>query len=237
MAGKPASGKSDLAKVVERQMRYWELARAQHHEPRPIAPARQVEEFVSVSRMVGAGGGALAEELGQRLGWPVFDREILQEMAGDDHVRTRLYEYLDERDLGWIEDTLRWLMGGEFRREEYFPRLSETVLALARQGHAVFLGRGADLMLPRERGLRVYLVAAPEARAQRFSKRMDISVALAMAEIERIQHERSDFLRRHFGKRVTELTRHDIVINTDRFPITETVELVCQALRTRGVVK
>ncbi|MGD8453772.1 MAG: cytidylate kinase-like family protein [Phycisphaerae bacterium] len=237
MAGKPSSGRTDVAKAVERQMRYWELARSQQHEPRAATADHEVQDFVSISRMVGAGGGALTEKLSQRLSWPVFDREILQAMAGDDRVRARLYEDLDERDLGWIESTLRWLMGGEFRREEYFPRLSETVLALARQGNAVFLGRGADMMLPRERGLRVYLVAPPEVRARRFAERTGVSTALAMAEVERIQQERTDFLRHHFGKRAGELTRHDVVVNTDRFPIAETMELVCQALRARGILK
>lgn len=236
MAGRPAGGRSDLAKLVEKQMRNWELSRSQRHEPQPSEPARQVEDFVTVSRMVGAGGRQTATQLGERLGWPVFDREILQTMAGDDQVRTRLYEWLDERDLGWIEDTLGWLLGGEFRKDEYFHRLSETVLAIARQGRAIFLGRGADLMLPRRRGLRVHLVASRKACVHRLAQRNNISDALANAEVDRIGRDRTDFTRSHFGRAAAEPTRYDLVLNTDRFTIPEVVELICHALRGRGVI-
>jgi hypothetical protein len=87
----PAGQHPDLGKLVERQMRNWELSRAQRPVPQPAAPPRQVEDFVTISRLVEAGGQEVAHELGQRLGWPVFDREILQAMAHDDAVRARLY--------------------------------------------------------------------------------------------------------------------------------------------------
>ena len=178
----------------------------------------------------------MATALGKRLNWPVFDKEILQAMGRDDRVRARLYEYLDERDLGWIEDSLRWLMEGEFRKDDYFRRLSETILAIARQGRAIFLGRGADLLLPRNRGLRVHLAAPPEHCARNLAKRDNTSEALARAEVERIQRERTDFLRRHFGRAAHEPCRHDMVLNMDRFAVAEVVELICQALRSRGVM-
>lgn len=236
MAGRPSGGRSDLAKIVEKQMRNWELSRSQQHKPKPTEPAREVEDFVTISRMVGAGGRQTAMQLGERLDWPVFDREILQTMAGDDQVRTRLYEWLDERDLGWIEDTLRWLLEGEFRKDDYFRRLSETVLAIARQGRAIFLGRGADLLLPRERGLRVHLVASREVCVHRLAQRNNISDALASAEVDRIHRERTDFVRGQFGTAAAEITRHDLMLNTERFSTPEVVELICHALRVRGVI-
>ena len=236
MAGRPSGGRGDLAKIVEKQMRNWELSRSQRHEPKPTESAREVEDFVTISRMVGAGGRQTAMQLGERLDWPVFDREILQTMAGDDQVRTRLYEWLDERDLGWIEDTLRWLLEGEFRKDDYFRRLSETVLAIARQGRAIFLGRGADLLLPRERGLRVHLVASREVCVHRLAQRNKISDALASAEVDRIQRERTDFVRGQFGTTAAEITRHDLMLNTERFTTPEVVELICHSLRVRGVI-
>ena len=236
MAGRPAGRGSEVAKLVERQMRNWELSRAQRPEPEESdEPA--VEEFVAISRMVGAGGHQVALALGEELGWPVFDREILQMMAGDDHVRRRLYEDLDERDLGWIEDSLRWLVEGRFRKDDYFHRLSETILAIARQGRSVFLGRGADLVLPPDRGLRVHLISPHDQCTRNLARRLGISETEARAEVERIQHERTDFLQSHFGRASVALTRHDLILNTGRFKVAEAVSLICHALRERGVIK
>jgi hypothetical protein len=236
MSTRPSSPKSDVAKLVERQMRNWELSRAQRVERRSTEPLEQVQDFVTISRMVGAGGHTIGTALADRLHWAFFDKEILQGMAGDNQVRARLYEFLDERDRGWLEDTLRWLVQGEFRRDDYFHRLSETILALARQGRAIFLGRGADLILPRERGLRAYLVAGLDHCARVLARRNNISHALARAEVERIQHERNEFVRRRFGKAAAHAARYDIILNTERLTTAEAVELLCHALRGRGVI-
>ena len=140
-----------IARLVERQMRNQELAREQRFEVEKVSQS-PVEEFVCISRQVGTDGPGLAQDLGRRLGWPVFDREILDEMAGDDAVRRQVYESMDQRDLSWWEESLRALMQSEFVRNDYFQKLSETLLSLARQGDCVFRGRGADLLLPASGG-------------------------------------------------------------------------------------
>jgi cytidylate kinase len=235
MHPKPPGTTSDISKVVERQMRNWELARAQHLESETEARRPEVLDFITISRTAGSGGREVATLLGERLNWPVFDYEILRAMAGDDQVRAQLYEKLDERDVSWLEGTLRALIRGEFRKEDYFHRLTETILALARRGHSIFLGRGADLILPRERGLRIRITASPERRAERFALRNKISGALARAEVERMDRERTEFRRHHFGPHANEATCHDLIINLDRIRAEDAVELILVAFRIRGI--
>ena len=182
MPSNPSGARSEVAKIVEKQMRNWELSRAQRVPPQPYAPPCDVCDFVCISRAVGSGGSQVATLLGEQLGWPMFDREILQVMARDDKVRTRLFEHLDERDVGWLEDAVRWLIRGASRPEDYFHRLTETILALARQGRAVFLGRGADLILPRDRGLRVRIIASIGRRAESLAARKNTTATEALSE-------------------------------------------------------
>lgn len=232
----PASHRHDIAKLVEKQMRNWELSRAQRPEQhRDAGP--QVADFVTISRMVGAGGHRIATELAARTQWPLFDREILHVMSGDDTLRNKVYAELDERDRNWIEETFRWVVQGEFRKDDYFHRLTETVLAIARQGHAIFLGRGADLMLPRERGLRVQLNASPEDCATNLALREGLDETKARAEVDRIQHERTEFVRRYFGKRATDALRHDLIINTSQFTPPQSADLIVSAMRVRGLIR
>jgi cytidylate kinase len=218
MAARDIRPRLSLAQLIERQVRNWELSRAQLPRQQEPAPEREVEDFVTISRMFGAGGLTLAAELGNRLGWPVFDKELLQSMACDDQIHTRLYEALDERDVGWIENTLRWLIREGVDKSQYFHQLGQTILALARQGHAIFVGRGA------------------EHCAQTLTERDNIGTALALAEVERIERERKDFLRTYFGKAVSSPTRYDLVLNTCCFTIDQAAELVQQALRLRGMI-
>jgi len=236
MPGTAPSGKSDVARIVERQMRNWELARAQRLEPEPGLHPPEVVDFVTLSRAVASGGTEVATLLGERLGWPVFDKEILRAMAGDDQVRAKIYEALDERDVSWLEATLRVLIRGEFHKDDYFHRLTETILALARRGPAIFLGRAADLILPRDRGLRVRIIGSLERRAERFAVQNNITTSLALAEIERLDRERADFRRSHFGPHANDVTCYDLMLNLDRLRIEEAVDLILLALRMRRIV-
>jgi cytidylate kinase len=213
-------------------MRNWELARSQQ-PANPIPKVEGVYDFVTFSRRAGCGGSDVAALLGQRLGWPVFDRELLHAMAGDDAIRRRLYESMDERDLNWLEEVLRSFMSSEFPRNDYFHRLTSTVLAVARKDHAIFLGRATDLILPRASGLRVRVTAPIEYCAQRWATRRRIPLEHARAEIQRTEVERAQFVENHFDTEARDESRYDLTINAQGFTIEEAVEVILSALRLR----
>lgn len=228
-SGKPLHGPA--AKLVERQMRNWELARAQRPtEPTPVQ--KEVEDFIAISRAVGAGGLDVATRLGETLKWPVFDREILDLMAGDNELRRRIYASMDERDMGWCEETLQVLLRPEFVKNDYFHRLTKTVLMLARQGHAVFLGRGVDLILPRSVGFRVRLVAPHETCVANYAQRHSLSQEEAETEITRVEQERAEFIQHHFQADAADQARYDLVINMDQLSAEQAVDVI---LTARGV--
>ena len=228
MSNRMLSTQPDLARLVERQMRNWELARAQRLAkvgPQPAA----VEEFVCVPRQIGTDGEKVATLLGEWLGGPVFGREILEAMAGDDEVRRQIYASMDQRDLGWWEEALRSLMQTEFVRNDYFKRLSETVYSLARQGSCVFLGRGADLLLPDDLGFRVRLVAPESYRIDTLAAGGVLTRKEARQTMERVQQQRDRFFVRHFGLPADAPDRFDMTINVSRVPHEEAAKLILQA--------
>jgi len=219
-----------IAKLVEKQMRNWEIARSQG----PVVDTRrpEVADFIAVSRAVGAGGAAgarIAGLLGETLGWPVFNKEILQAMAEDDFTRERLYHSLDERDIGWLEESLRSLMEGTFKKNDYFNKLTSTVLALARQGPAVFRGRAVDLILPRGRGFRVRLIASRESCVRSYAEHHSLDPEAAREELDRIEEERAEFVRRQFKIEACSPDRHELTLNLDSFSPDQAVELILRA--------
>jgi cytidylate kinase len=233
MAIKLTSADPALSRLVEKQMRNWELARSQRIST-PTPKQAEVEDFLCISRMVGVDDRQVAVLVGERLGWPVFDREILEAMAGDDDFRRQIYTSMDQRDLSWWEEALRSLMDRDFVRNDYFHRLCETLLSLARQGNSVFLGRGADLVLPRSRGFRVRLVAPLATRAERYAELTGLAPKQARNEIARIEKDRAEFLQRHFGIGIDDPLRYDITINLERFSHQQAVDLILQAREMLG---
>ena len=120
-------------------------------------------------------------------------------------------------------------MEGDFVRNDYYRRLCQTLLSLASQANSVFLGRGADLILPAERGFRVRLVAPEEDRLRSFAARQGLSHDKAAAEMQRIEKERYRFFHRHFGVDPDDPMRYDITINLARFSLDEAVDLIFRA--------
>ena len=229
-----SSRDTSVAKVLERQMRNWELARAQRRTV-PQVQRPEVEEFIAVSRGVATGGGEVAAHVGEQLGWPIFDKEILDLMAGDDTLRRQLYTSMDERDLGWCEEALRSLMHHEFVKNDYFRRLTETVLSIARQGHAIFLGRGCDLILPRHIGFRVRLIAPIASCVAQYAHEHDLTKDAATDEIRRIEEDRNTFIRNRYNVDPGDPTRFDLTINMERFSPSEAVELILCARKDLGL--
>lgn len=217
--------------LVDRQMRHWELARRQRQRATVAPPEHPgVEDFICVSRMAGVGDDT-ASLLGRRLGWPVFDKEILAAMAGDDRRTQQIYESLDERDVGWWEELLHPLIREGMARNDYFHNLCRTALTLARQSPGVFVGRGLDQVLPASQGLRVQLVAPVEARVAWYARHHGVEREEARGEIERIEAERSAFLRQHFRLEAVDPLRYDLTLRMDRLPPEHAVELILTARR------
>jgi len=237
MSTKSQLGDRNLSRIVQRSLRNWELGREVRRRQTAAPPPaeRAVADFVAVSRLAGAGGREVAEKLAASLGWPLFDHELLEAMAGDDAVRRRLYESMDEHDLGWCEETVRSLMRNEFPRNDYFHQLCRTILALGRQGSAVFLGRAADLILPRDVGVRIRIVASDDWCARHYAERANTTLEAGRRETARLEAERNEFLRNHFGANATWASRYDLVINRERFNVEQIVELIRDAMRMRGI--
>ena len=238
MADVTGSGMPDLVRKVEQQMGKWHLgqARTRALPKRPATPPQEdVHDFITIANDVGGGGRDVSTLLGERLGWPVFDRDILTSMANEDQLRAHLYQSMDERDISWLEETAQTFLHSDIHKNDYFHRLTETLLGLAHQGSAVFVGRASDLILPKRKGLRVKVIVSAERRLANFATHNDLTPKEASRQIERINRDRAGFIYKHFQIDLNEPTRFDLLINIERFTAAQAVDLIIAAARIRGV--
>lgn len=70
----------DAAHIVERQMLLHETLN-KAAQPRPTAQANLRYRFITISRDRGSLGDAVAQDVAARLGWSVYDREIVDHIA------------------------------------------------------------------------------------------------------------------------------------------------------------
>jgi cytidylate kinase len=232
----------DVEKYVKRQIAVFQANERLENrlENRERRPGRGKEgdlfygPYLIISREKGAGGNAVAQCVGKRLGWQVFDNEIVDEIAQKAHVRRQLIESLDERDQATIQGIIGQLLNPqEIGTAGYLVHLKEIVLALGHHGDVVIVGHAAEFILPSQFGLSVRMVAPIEARIRRIADKARLSLEAARVQVERTDRERVKSVRRHFGHDVTDPLSHDLIINTGAMNVEAAAEVVITALHRK----
>ena len=166
-----------------------------------------------ISRECGSGGSQLAQLVGERLGWNVFDSRIVDEIAHAANVHKRLVESVDEHIHSLWEQNWREFLLDELPDKKYLGHLRQVVMTLGHHGNVVLVGRGAQFLLPHQCGLRVRLVAPLDLRVRDVAEAEGISFEQARAKVKAVDAERSAFVWKTFRKDISSPLNHDVIIN------------------------
>lgn len=109
---------------------------------------------------------------------------------------------------------------------EFVHRLGKIVVLAAQHESMVFVGRGAQFILPREVGLAVRVIAPRKHRVQRIMERRRCSRRDAEKFIDETDTGRSDFVQRYLHRDVADPHLYDLVINLEHMPREVAVELI-----------
>lgn len=224
--------------AAERRMQAWSLA--QEIADRMIRVdkgqqvARPVHEFITISREAGAGAEQIAKLLGGELGWEVLDKELVDRVAERYRLSREMLELVDETESNWAYDTWGpWLDPKIIPHEKYFVHVSRVILAAARRGNVVLVGRGAQFLLPPEQGLRVRVVASEKHRLENLMRRHDMTADMARQLMHDLDRGRADLVEHFFHRDVADPHLYDLVINADHIEPATAVELIVAAYRRR----
>ncbi len=223
---------------VESRMRWDEVLSRAAEEAREDRPAdRSLGPWISVSRQAGSGGGEVAAAVGEALGWSVLDKELVDGLADRLRVDSGVLRLQDETRSNWFEDTLLNLLDSKLvLQSSYVELVGRIVLLAAYRGSVVVVGRGANLMLLRQGGLRVRIVAPRAWRIDHLAAREGLGAGDAAARVDELDRARSEFIRRHFRREPDDPDGYDLVVDAATFGIGGAAELVGAAARRLGLV-
>lgn len=198
---------------------------------RPETSRGEVAAFVALSREAGACGSSVAEVLGRKLGWDVLDKDVLDQLADRYQLSRPVLEAVDETTISWAYNIFgTWLDREIISHQKYLTRLTRIFLTAAKRGHAVFVGRGAQFLLPREKGFAVRLVASEAFRIRRLMERHELGASKARQFMNQLDRGRREFVRHFFHQDVDDPHIYDLTINVERFGIEATADLIVRAM-------
>ena len=225
-----------IVAAAERQMHAWAMIeerqdRADRREAEDQTTRRALR-FVTISREVGAGGDEIGTCVGQRLGWEVFDKNLLDRIADRFHLPRRMLDLVDETHSNWVYDVLgTWMDHKLVPHEKYVACLTRVVLAAARRGHIVFVGRGAQFLLSRQEVLAVRIISSPKCRVRKIVEELGINEADARRHIAEVDEGRRQFVEQFFHHDLTDPHLYDLVINVERCGKAAAVEQILTAVK------
>jgi cytidylate kinase len=182
--------------------------------------------IVTLEREFGSGAGAIAAELARRLGWKLWDQQLTSEIAQraqvaesavvlcDERVDSRLYRLAKAFWRGSYERSIPLADSLAFDTDRMMVMVGEIMRAIATEGNAVIVGRGAPFFL-RERGdtFRVFTYAPHDEKIRRLLA-MGKSRDEAEDLVGNVDKERSAYIKHYFNAEWPTRALYHLMINT-----------------------
>jgi cytidylate kinase len=209
------------------------LLRRRSDRNEPAGPVVPVARFrnICISREAGAGGGTIARMVGTRLGWKVYDHELLEAIAHRMEVPADEVRGIDELAPSVVQDWILPLREEYYAPQEaYLDHLAKLVVAIGRAGESIIVGRGANFLLPREETLSVRIIAPLKTRAARLAERMHVSVRTARRAARDLDRRRTQFDRTMHRADSTDPHNYDLVLDSNSLGLTIATEIIVRTI-------
>jgi cytidylate kinase len=199
--------------------------------------------MLTISHQYGSGGSQIARDLGERLQWSVWDKEIVRKMATDYQLAETDVEAKDERVASFMEKLVGVLgMGGFSTAYSMLPprglddaRLQDMtrtiVQDIAQQGRAIIVGRGGNhILAKRPRTLHVFIFAPLEARVERVIQMEKLARSEAERRVAGMDRLRTDYVRTFYHADWREPTHYNLTVDSAVWGDGATADLILSAL-------
>lgn len=217
--GTYARKRPSSAELVGHYVRGWER-RKMAQQKAADAAAIELAPCIAFSRKIGVGALEIADLVARQLDYKVADRELVEKIASQANTSKTAISFFDERFPGYASRTFKYLFGEKsFIDSDYSRHLFSAINAIAALEPTIFVGRGAHLVLPRERVLAVRFICSDAFRVGRIADIMKIDKSEAKKQLSAIDKEQAAFFKKVFGKKAADANEFDMVINMDHFTV------------------
>jgi CMP/dCMP kinase len=203
--------------------------------------------IITVSREYASGGSEVAERIARALGWTLYDNAVVEEVAQRLRMTPAEVSAREERVPSLVERMASAMalgvpevmpMVGDLAAqpsEERMVMMTRRVIEDAvRAGPAVLVGRGAQCMLAaRSDALHVFCYASHEELVRYAVEVMGIPFAEADKKVTETNHQRAEYVKRHFKRDWHDLANYDLCVNTARLGLDGAADLVTRLARER----
>lgn len=192
----------------------------------------------TIGREFGSGGRDVGVALAERLGIKCYDKELLVEAAKESGFCAEIFENHDEKPTSsflysLVMDT--YSFGGYSSapfldmplNHKVFLAQFDTIKKIAEKESCVMVGRCADYALTDNPNcVNIFIHADIEYRAERISKKMDLTVNKARDLIHKTDKQRASYYNYFTSKKWGDSRSYDISLDSGRIGVDGCVDMI-----------
>jgi Cytidylate kinase-like family len=203
-------------------------------EKRAAKPLLPLSLSVAISRETGARGGSIGKRVGRKLGWQVYNQEVMEYIAQDGAVEHDAGADLTPAAAQWAEQ--RWqavVRHCNLNAQPSVAGLAKIILTLGAQGEVILVGRGAGSLLPKESTLNVRIIAPKDDRVAYISQWLRLTPEEAAEQVELRDRRRNAFVATYFHGQTNDPHQFDLILNSSLLGEDLCADLIVQAARAK----
>jgi cytidylate kinase len=180
---------------------------------------------ITIEREYGCGGGAIAAQLAQHLGWNLWDKRLTEEIARLANVETSAVKRCDERMDSRLYRLAKTFWRGSHERSSHLTNqafdtdcmmswMEQIAARIAQEGNSVVVGRGAPFFLRQHPDAFHVFLYAP--RAEKVRRLLQEGSTRSEAEdlVDTVDRERIAFVKHYFNADWPTRSLYHVMINT-----------------------
>ena len=194
--------------------------------------------IISVSREFGSGGHEIAEILAKRFDIPIYDSNLLEEIANSKNLDVDTMEKYDEKPKNVLLS--RRVRGYSNSLSEVLAQMQfDYIRELANKGESfVIVGRCAETVLKNHEALvSIFVLADKESKIARVSEHNEISRSEAEAMISMQNKKRKMYHNRYCEDKWGDSRNYDVSINSARLGVERTANVLESYIKERVLLR
>lgn len=203
-----------------------------------------MSKIITIGRQYGSGGRAVGRIIAEKLGIPLYDKELVELAAKESNVSLEAVKEIDERASssllyslvtgGWGARGLNAPLFYEMPiNDKFFIAQAKVIKDLAAKGDCVIVGRCADYVLADTEHdvFSIFVYADMDYRVKFAVENLDVQQNKAKDTINKTDKQRKTYYDYYTDKSWGEMSSYDLCINVGKTGMERAAQLVCDCIK------
>ena len=187
-----------------------------------------MKSVITISRQYGSGGRKIGMMLGERLGIPVYDKELINMAARESGMAKELFEQNDEKVETGLFHSYTQL------NERLYLAQFDTIKKIAKEGPCIIVGRCADYVLRKlDNRCAVFIHAPLQDRIDRAIKEYGVPQDKAAAVVSQHDKQRMKYHNYYADSQWGDVRNYQLAVDSGWLGVEGAVDLIEACIKLR----